>query len=102
MGGDWYGGDSENATNQQISPSVKPVLHRASWHIQYGIPEDNARQQVSQGPIGCDMKREPHTQTMDDLRTTVDVAWQRFYGLNDRMPLRIEARIAVRGRYIRS
>ena len=52
------------------------------------------------------MNRGPMAQTIDDLRTAVDVAWQRLPQATineviDSMPRRIEACIAARGGHIR-
>ncbi|GFX77219.1 hypothetical protein TNCV_1680021 [Trichonephila clavipes] len=56
--------------------------------------------------IGRDMNRGPLAQTVDDLCTTVDEAWQQLRlatinGLIDRMSRRIEAYITARGGDIR-
>lgn len=69
------------------SPDLNPIEHL--WDL-----------------IGRDMNLGPLAQTIDDLRTAVDVAWQRLPQATineviDSMPRRIEACIAARGGHIR-
>ncbi|GFX18505.1 hypothetical protein TNCV_3370781 [Trichonephila clavipes] len=101
---DGYGGDPENSTNQIISLSVKPVVHRHHGAPNMVFQKDNARPHIAQRTlnsltgfkilpslanspdlnpiehlrdiIGYNMNQRPPAQTIDDLRTAVNVAWQ--------------------------
>ncbi|GFY30005.1 hypothetical protein TNCV_4073181 [Trichonephila clavipes] len=100
---DGYGGNSENAKKQPISPKVKTCPtsgimdsdsisfdHRTPLvTIQIDLKIDLFRKESPSLLIGRDMNRGPLAQNVDDMCTAVDVTWQR-------LPQPQETRLSVR------
>ncbi|GFS73021.1 hypothetical protein TNCV_391401 [Trichonephila clavipes] len=96
---DVYGHIDDRLTEYRyVTQVVKPVdLPSFQGSLISIFHQDSTRPHATRGPL---------EQTVDDLRTVVDVAWQwlpqaTINGLIDRMTLRIEACAQVRGGHIR-